>query len=109
MGFNIFTNPLEMHRYFEQQMNEFMKQFQMEDHSFGSFDFPGNCQMAKQLDHIILLVLYLGFSEFPALKDPSQEESSSGSLRNRFLKSGYEKAIPADDKNSKVDSDVDGR
>lgn len=52
--------------------------------------------------------MYLGFSEFPALEGPSNKESS-GSLRDQFLKSGYEKAISADDKNSKVDSDVDGK
>lgn len=51
---------------------------------------------------------YLEFSEFSGLEGPNQQESS-GSLRNQFLKSGYEKAISADDKSSKVDSDVDGK
>lgn len=27
-GFHLFTNPLEIHRYFEQQMDEMMKSFE---------------------------------------------------------------------------------
>lgn len=34
MGFNVFTNPMEMQRYFQQQINELINQLQMEDHSF---------------------------------------------------------------------------
>lgn len=30
-GFQIFTNPLEMHKYFEQQMQEMMKSIEMID------------------------------------------------------------------------------
>lgn len=27
MGFNVFTNPVEMHRYFEAQLNSMLKSF----------------------------------------------------------------------------------
>lgn len=82
MGFNVFTNPLEMHRYFEQQMNEFFKQFQFESAmDFGNFGLPASPQ------------------EVPAIEGGNP--GSSGSLRDQFLKSGFE------NRSSRVDTDVD--
>lgn len=86
MGFNIFTNPLEMHRYFEQQMNEFLKQFQMEDHG----PFSG---------------IFGGVPEFPMIEDRGQEPS--GNLREQFIKPGYEKSKESGNSSRKMDTDVD--
>lgn len=85
MGFNIFTNPLEMHRYFEQQMNEFLKQFQMEDH--GNF--------------------FGATPEFPMIEElPQGNEHNSGSLRDQYIKPGFEKSKERGN-GSRVDTDLD--
>lgn len=85
MGFNIFTNPLEMHRYFEQQMNEFLKQFQIEDHS----SFFGAAP------------------EFPMLEEaPQGDGQNSRNLRDQYIKPGYEKSTESANR-SRIDTDLD--
>lgn len=73
-----------MHRYFEQQMNEFFKQFQFES----AMDF-GNFSFSEDLQNV------------PAIEDGNPGPSRS--LRDQFLKSGFENRKD----NSKVDTDVD--
>ncbi|XP_050309287.1 HCLS1-associated protein X-1-like isoform X2 [Anthonomus grandis grandis] len=90
-SFNVFTDPVEMHRYFEQQMESIFKSFGMP--SFGNF--------------------------FRALEQPSMdeefhdnEEPNNDMLDSRdyYLKRGYDKPSyehPA--YSEKVDKDVDGK
>lgn len=65
-------------------MNEFLKQFQMEDHgSFGGF--------------------FSGVPDLPAIGDNAQEPS--GSLRDQYIKPGYEKSKGGG--SNRIDTDLD--
>lgn len=98
MGFNIFSDPLEMHRYFEHQLNEMLKSFGgmfgQEDGASSFFSFGGMP---------------------PALEAPQSDgpeiESPQRNIRDHFLKPGYENS--RDNKSNitkpKSDSDVDGK
>ncbi|RZC41250.1 HCLS1-associated protein X-1 [Asbolus verrucosus] len=87
-NFNVFTDPLEIHKYFEQQMSDMLRSF-----GFGEF---GD-----------------GFShhfEFPQIEEIPQEEyeTQSGDLRDQFLKPGFEDAA-TNGIEEKKDGDVDGK
>ncbi|KAF5286356.1 hypothetical protein FQR65_LT12650 [Abscondita terminalis] len=83
-GFNVFTNPLEMHRYFEHQMNEMMKSFGIFNKDSSFFDNDES--------------MFGGFKE-------SAPFDFDGNLRDNFLKPGYED--PANRKYIKGDTDLD--
>lgn len=85
MGINIFTSPLEMHRYFEQQFNTILK----------SFGMIGDESFMNDSSHFEL-------SPFFNADGTSKQE---GNLRDQFLKPGYHSTT--DDK--KVDGDLDGK
>lgn len=92
MNFNVFSNPLEMHRYFEHQMNELLRSFGMvgEDSFFGNSDsFFGSSDSFN--DHAI----------------EEQQPIKPGSLRDQYLKPGYQKTVTED--HHKVDGDIDGK
>ncbi|KAF2899928.1 hypothetical protein ILUMI_06267 [Ignelater luminosus] len=100
-GFNIFSNPLEVHRYFEHQMNEMMKSFGV----FGNHDFffGGNGEPFFDDNSF-----GKDFPQFPAIEDfHKQQDQSQRSLREQFLKPGYEQ--PKISKEHKSDQDIDGR
>ncbi|KAJ8965713.1 hypothetical protein NQ317_000174 [Molorchus minor] len=84
-GFHIFSDPIEMHQYFEHQMNEILK-------TFGIQEFDNRF-----------------FSEYslPSLEEKHDDYNNSGELRDQFLKSGHEK--PPYKESDKVDKDVDGK
>lgn len=74
-NFNVFTDPLEMHRYFEHQMDEMLKSF---GGFFGSDNFFGfNAQIPS---------LAPPESQFPSVEQPPENDN----LRARLLKPGYE-------------------
>ncbi|CAG9862744.1 unnamed protein product [Phyllotreta striolata] len=77
-GFDIFTDPLQMHQYFEQEMNNILKSFGFQE--FGNF--------SQQFDS----------TNIPAL------EASPDDLRDQFLKPGYVKPESPSDM---VDKDLD--
>lgn len=81
-GFNVFTEPLEMHRFFEQQMNEMLKSFQQ-------WNMPD----------------IFGHQNMPALEYP--EEHKSKNLRDHVLKSGFTPANTQEDE--RVDTDLDAK
>ncbi|XP_018577501.1 uncharacterized protein LOC108915840 [Anoplophora glabripennis] len=89
-SFHVFSDPLEMHRYFEYQMNEILKFFGAQEFDNGIFsNFHSN---------------------LPALQEDTEfneGENSSKYLREQFLKSGYEK--PSQKHFEKMDKDIDGR
>ncbi|GLV41536.1 uncharacterized protein CBL_06765 [Carabus blaptoides fortunei] len=86
MGFNIFSDPLEMHRYFEHQMNEMLKSF---GGMFGESSFS---------------------SLPPALEAPqSEDEHPQKNVREHFLKPGYENTKENRANGAKSDSVVDGK
>ncbi|KAJ8961201.1 hypothetical protein NQ318_008884 [Aromia moschata] len=65
-GFQVFSDPLQMHQYFEHQMNEILKVF-----GFHGFD---NAE----------------FNNIPIIEEGKHSEEHSGDLRDQFLKRGYE-------------------
>lgn len=81
-GFNVFTDPLEMHRFFEQQMNEMLKSFQQ-------WNMPD----------------IFGHSDMPALEYP--EEHKSKHLREQILKPGFAPAKTQQDE--RLDTDLDAK
>ncbi|CAG9823394.1 unnamed protein product [Phaedon cochleariae] len=83
-GFDIFTDPFQMQQYFEQEMNEMLKRFGFQ--GIGDFSF----------DH-------------PSIEHPSGEFGNTpySSLRDQFLKNGYEK--PSKRNSDKVDQDLDAK
>ncbi|XP_044268256.1 uncharacterized protein LOC123013647 isoform X2 [Tribolium madens] len=88
-SFSMFADPFEMHKYFEQQMSEMLRNFGF--HEFGdgfshNFDLP-----QLQIEGI-----------------PEDESvPKSGNLRDQFLKPGFEK--PKRRIEDKKDEDIDGR
>lgn len=91
MGFNVFSNPLEMHRYFESQLNSMLKSFGMT----GDGPFFGFNESRPDL-----------FSNF--LEAPEEPQApSNGDLRDQFLKPGYQQ--PHSRIEDRSDSDVDGK
>ncbi|KAH1024588.1 uncharacterized protein LOC109538609 [Dendroctonus ponderosae] len=86
-NFNIFTDPLEMHRYLEQQMDMLATSFGMLNfgHLFGALEkFHGD--------------------------DPYQEEGFSPNSRDSFLNTDYESPSYEYPSNSgKADKDLDGK
>ncbi|KAK4879980.1 hypothetical protein RN001_008126 [Aquatica leii] len=99
-GFNVFSNPLEMHKYFEQQMNEMMKSFGIFNSDAPFFDndesFFGGFKETSPFFNF-------GFSQLPAERDIHR--APDGNLRDNFLKPGYEE--PVNKKSIKTDSDLD--
>ncbi|EFA03397.1 HCLS1-associated protein X-1 [Tribolium castaneum] len=88
-SFSMFSDPFEMHKYFEQQMSEMLRNFGF--HEFGdgfnhSFDLP-----------------QLEIEEIP----DDEGAPKSGTLRDQFLKPGFEK--PKERIEEKRDEDIDGR
>ncbi|XP_049802552.1 HCLS1-associated protein X-1 [Schistocerca nitens] len=92
-GFKIFSSPLEIHRFFEKQMNEMMKTFQMFDS-----------------DPMI------GIGDFHSIEPPNDDDDDDGgrrtgrSLRDELFKPGYQYKHPGvkgylEDK--KEDNDLD--
>ncbi|XP_017772709.1 PREDICTED: uncharacterized protein LOC108559852 [Nicrophorus vespilloides] len=81
MGFQIFANPLEMQRYFEQQLNEIAR-------SFGENTLFGNIFPNPNLSAV-----------------ETQTESTSKNLRDIYLKPDYERHNTS----AKTDSDLDGK
>lgn len=76
-----------MHRYFEQQLNEVLKSFgMMGEESFlnDSFHF-----------------------DVPTIMGPEEFQKSEKSLRDQYLKPGYQSTVQGNEK--KVDGDVDGK
>ncbi|XP_075213344.1 uncharacterized protein LOC142319681 [Lycorma delicatula] len=101
-SFNVYTNPLEIHRYFEQQMNEMLKNFHMlepfqEFSSFFNSDFNENeFPMIEQspLDQFS--------QQFPAIEGPNESQKS---LREHLLKPEFRSIESPSDK---VDTILDG-
>ncbi|KAG5884765.1 hypothetical protein JTB14_029245 [Gonioctena quinquepunctata] len=84
--FDMFSNPLQMHQYFEQEINDVLKLFGF--HGFGEFSFGVPTA-----------------PDFPTLEDsPSQDPQD---VRDQFLKKGYEKPIQRNA--DKVDKDLDDK
>lgn len=85
--FSIFTDPMEITRYFESQMDEILKSF-----------FPGS-------DHDKFFSIPGGGNvpEIPYV-EPSEEN-----LRDKMLKPGYDMPRPHDYSKSKTDADLDGK
>ncbi|KAB0797965.1 hypothetical protein PPYR_08958 [Photinus pyralis] len=105
-GFNIFSNPVEMHQYFERQMNEIMKSFGMFS---GDGPFSGNADdefFGGFKDPSFKGPFSFGFSEFPNEKElQHHDEPQEGNLRDRFLKRGYQ--TPRRNPQENTDSDLD--
>lgn len=105
-GFNIFSNPVEMHQYFERQMNDIMK-------SFGMFSGDGPFSGNTDDDHFFDGVkdpffnnpFSFGSSQFPNEKELQHDEPREGNLRDRFLKHGFQ--APRNHPRDKADSDLD--
>ncbi|KAI5737297.1 hypothetical protein M8J76_011973 [Diaphorina citri] len=77
--FSVFSNPLEIHRYFEHQMNEMTKQFEK---AFSGDHFFNDNSM---LDSFFGQTPFLNpGQQFPAILPPSSDEN--GSLRDKCLK-----------------------
>jgi len=99
MSFHIFSNPIEMQKYFEHQMNEVMK-------SFGGFGFFSDGGIFG--DHGSIFgdhgSIFGGSSNTPMLDLP-ESDTPPQSLRDYYLKPGFES--PAN--KEKVDKDVDGK
>lgn len=81
-GFNVLTDPLEMHRFFEQQMNEMLRSFQQ-------WNIPD----------------MFGHVDMPALEYP--EEHKSKNLRDQVLKPSFTPAKTWEEE--KVDTDLDAK
>nr|CAH7714821.1 unnamed protein product [Callosobruchus chinensis] len=84
----MYSDPLHMHQYFEQEINNILRSFGLP--GFGDFfgEFPDN----------------------PPIDGPpisGQIPASADGLREQFLKPGYEK--PSDKRYEKVDKDLDDR
>lgn len=83
-SFNVFTDPLEMHRYFEQQMDEV----------FRNFGFPNFRNF---------------FHQVPGIGDSFHEEDEKPqNLREQFLKKECVKPH-YEESHEKVDKDLDGK
>jgi len=85
--FNVFTDPLEMHRYFEQQM----------DNVFKSFGFPNFKNIFPSLEH-------------PGVHDHLYDENNPNN-RDYFLRKDYERRPHYESSitDKKVDKDLDGK
>ncbi|XP_066159201.1 uncharacterized protein [Euwallacea fornicatus] len=93
-NFNVFSDPLEIHRYFEEQMDQFFKSFAMSN--FGNF--------AKIMEHPNL--------NLDESLNNNQLESYQPDSREQFLKKGYMREFeqPIHDlPGKKIDKDVDGK
>lgn len=104
-SFNIYSNPLEIHRYFEQQMNEIIKNFFVTDpfqdgDSFFNSGFP---QFPGIEDHSPFNFLPqppdIGESKSPDVDSPKD-------LREQLLKPEFRKVEKPSDK---VDTSLDGK
>ncbi|KAL3280596.1 hypothetical protein HHI36_003828 [Cryptolaemus montrouzieri] len=78
--YDAFSDPMEMHHYFEQQMNKILRNFDIfefgkSDSFFGDFSGSGIEFFGQHSD------------QFPSLED----KSKGGELRDQFLKPGYER------------------
>jgi hypothetical protein len=87
-NFNIFTDPLEMHKYFEQQMSEMLRNF-----GFNEFSDSFNHQFS--------------FPQIEEIPHEDEAELPSGDLRGQFLKPGFEG--PQMRNEEKKDQDIDGK
>ncbi|KAJ9590573.1 hypothetical protein L9F63_016393 [Diploptera punctata] len=85
-GFRVFSDPLEIHKFFEHQMEEFMRNFSM-------LDIPG------RFDDQMMP---------PMIEEAPQNKRES--LRDQYLKPGFESAVPDWYKEkSRQDTDLDER
>lgn len=69
-GFKIFSDPLEIHKFFEHQMEEFLRNFSM-------LDIPGS----------------FGDQMMPPMIEEAPQNKGQ-SLRDQYLKPGFESAVP---------------
>lgn len=105
IGFHIFTNPVEIHRYFEKQLDEFMKGFQQS--GFGD-DFG---EIGSTLDTFFgdfngSIPNGSGKFEVPQLKEKIQP-SEDKDLRNFYLKPEFKS--PSNGVEDFRDTDLDGK
>nr|CAI5868106.1 unnamed protein product [Callosobruchus analis] len=87
-GFDMYSDPLHIHQYFEQEIDNILRSFGLP--GFGNF--------------------FGDFSDNPSIDGPpisGQIPASSEGLREQFLKPGYEK--PSNKQYEKVDKDLDDR
>ncbi|XP_063229771.1 HCLS1-associated protein X-1-like isoform X2 [Bacillus rossius redtenbacheri] len=105
-GFRVFSNPVEIHRFFEHQMNEMLKMFQGLD---GSPIFSQEGSMFGHDDPMFGM---------PALPPPFAPEGSDveggkpgagRSLRDLYLKPGYDARPGLRARRDRRDSDLDDR
>ncbi|GJQ84572.1 hypothetical protein Trydic_g236 [Trypoxylus dichotomus] len=90
MGFNVFTSPLEMHRYFESQLKGMLR----------SFGIPGD-------DGSLFGFNESGPDIFSNFQDAPEQLPPSGDLRDQFLKPGYQQ--PRSRIEDRSDTDIDGK
>ncbi|XP_022902923.2 HCLS1-associated protein X-1 [Onthophagus taurus] len=90
-GFQIFSNPIEMQKYFEKQMEDMLKNFGFH-HDDSFFGFSDRNSVGTQ------------FGDF---LEGSDEPPQGNSLRDQFLKPGYH--VPNADVQKRSDDDVDGQ
>ncbi|XP_066258322.1 uncharacterized protein [Euwallacea similis] len=93
-NFNVFSDPLEIHRYFEQQMDQFFKSFAM----------PNFWDFAKALENPDL--------NLDESFNNNQQEPYRPDSREQFLKKEYTKKFNRpfyDPPGEKIDKDVDGK
>lgn len=86
-NFDVFSDPIQMHKYFEQQMNDVLRIFGLYGNTEFSIGIPNS-----PLD---------GSSQTP----PSGYSENPQNLRDQFLKQGYEK--PVTNYSEMVDKDLD--
>uniref|UniRef100_A0A6P7GUW6 Uncharacterized protein LOC114341070 n=1 Tax=Diabrotica virgifera virgifera TaxID=50390 RepID=A0A6P7GUW6_DIAVI len=87
-SFDVFSDPIQMHQYFESQLNEMLKMFGFHGNGEFSIGFPD---------------VHDSWSQTPQ----QHENESTQNVRDQFLKPGYEK--PKTQYSEMVDKDLDDR
>lgn len=96
--FSVFSNPLEIHRYFEQQMSEMAKHIEESFSRDPNFNSNGSA-----LDSFFGKTPFYNADQVPAILPPSGDSQGSGSLRGKCLKPSARQHK----RESAVDSDLD--
>jgi len=111
-NYPVFTNPLDMERFFNQQMNEIVKSFGL----FGSFfhgfpEYPSTQNPGTSLDDRIPSENDSGSRDFMLKRNPNSIPNSEGPeyLQPSVRLDSFKLDIETDRKNQKIDSDLDNK
>uniref|UniRef100_A0A8D9A5X4 HCLS1-associated protein X-1 n=1 Tax=Cacopsylla melanoneura TaxID=428564 RepID=A0A8D9A5X4_9HEMI len=120
--FSVFSNPLEIHHYFEHQMNEMARHFQealgqtdqffngspILDSFFGQNQFPSiDSFFGQNGGQFTTIDSLFGQNQIPAILPPPIEEQNPESLRDRCLKPDARKQLKEHQNHPVADSDLD--